>query len=151
MAEITLRHARAQDGARLAAIHIRSRRIAMPFLPHLHSDEETLQWMTSYVLPKLEVWAAETAGEIVGYMALEAEQVDHLYIAPEWQGRGAGKLLINQAKQLRSRRLQLYCFAMNAPARAFYESHGFVPIGFTDGERNEEQLADVLYEWTASR
>ena len=33
----------------------------------------------------------------------------------------------------------------NPPARLFYEKHGFKMIG--TGHENEENLADILYEW----
>jgi GNAT superfamily N-acetyltransferase len=105
--------------------------------------------MRDAVLPRMEVWVAESADEIVGYLALQGEMVEQLYIAPQWQRTGVGSLMMEKAKQLRPQALSLYCFAINAPARAFYEKRGFVPVEFSDGQRNEEGLPDVLYRWTA--
>ncbi len=158
MANVAPRRARPDDAQKLAEVHTTARRVSIPFLPRLHTDEETVRWISELVLPAMEVWVAEVAesipghsvtNEIAGYLALEGELIDQLYILPRWQRRGVGTVLLDQARQLRPERLRLYCFAMNAPARAFYEARGFVPIAFTDGERNEEKLPDVLYEWAA--
>jgi len=158
MTNVTLRRARPEDAQKLAEVHMTARRVSIPFLAHLHSDEETVRWMSELVLPAMEVWVAEAAesfpghsvtNEIAGYLALEDELIDQLYILPQWQGRGVATLLLEKARQVRPEALRLYCFAMNAPARAFYEARGFVPIEFTDGERNEEKLPDVLYRWVA--
>ena len=157
-AAITLRRARPDDAPNLAEVHTTARRISIPFLPHLHTDAETVRWMAEVVVPTMEVWVAEatqtppgcfTSGELAGFLALDGEMIDHLYVAPQLQRNGIGSRLIDKAKQLRPDRLGLYCFAMNAPARAFYEARGFVPIEFSDGERNEEKLPDVLYRWVA--
>jgi len=158
MAKVTLRRARPDDAPKLAEVHMTARLVSIPFLAHLHTDEETVRWISELVLPAMEVWVAEATesipgyfvtNEIAGYLALEGEMIDQLYILPQWQRRGVGTLLLDKARQLRPERLILYCFAMNAPARAFYEARGFVPIEFTDGERNEEKLPDVLYRWVA--
>jgi hypothetical protein len=39
-------------------------------------------------------------------------------------------------------------FAANAPARAFYEKHGFVAVEATDGSRNEAGAPDIRYRWS---
>ncbi len=151
MAAFTLRRARPEDASKLAAIHITSRRVSMPYLPNLHTGQETLRWMTDHVVAHLEVWVADAAGEIVAYLALEGEMIDQLYVAPAWQRRSVGSALMERARQLRPEGMSLYCFAVNAPARAFYEARGFVAVDFNDGQRNEEGLPDVLYRWVARK
>jgi GNAT superfamily N-acetyltransferase len=145
MGDVTLRRAHPRDAAALAELHTRTRRISIPYLPHVHSDEETHKWMADHVVPHLEVWVAEVSGEVAGYLALEKDMVDQLYVAPDYQHRGIGSLLLEKAKQSRPEGLELYCFTRNAPARVFSEACGFVPIQFTDGQRNEEHEPDVLY------
>jgi len=46
--------------------------------------------------------------------------------------------------------LSLWCFQQNHAARAFYARHGFVEGTRTDGQNNEERLADVKLEWRAA-
>jgi hypothetical protein len=55
-------------------------------------------------------------------------------------------MLLEKAKE-NAEQLELWCFQQNGEARYFYESHGFQPVLFTEGENNEEHLPDVRYKW----
>jgi GNAT superfamily N-acetyltransferase len=123
----------------------------MPYLPELRSDDEVRVWTRETLLPKAEVWIAEIAGEPVGYLALVDDILDHLYVAPDHQGRGVGSMLLAKAKALRPAGLRLYAFQRNRRARAFYEARGFTPVGFSDGAGNQEREPDVLYAWPGTR
>jgi hypothetical protein len=57
-----------------------------------------------------------------------------------------GSSLIAVAKRQRPGGLKLWTFEANSRARRFYERHGFVVTGGTDGG-NEEGAPDVRYEW----
>ena len=70
-------------------------------------------------------------------MALSDSMVEQLYVAPDWIGHGVGRRLLDLAKDRRPDGLELYCFQANACARRFYEGHGFVPVAFGDGTRND--------------
>ncbi|CAM5520328.1 hypothetical protein STENM327S_03280 [Streptomyces tendae] len=72
-------------------------------------------------------------------------------LAPERRGRGLGDRFVALAKERRAGGLSLWTFQVNAPARRFYERHGFTPVQWTDGERNEEREPDVRYVWQPSR
>jgi ribosomal protein S18 acetylase RimI-like enzyme len=89
-------------------------------------------------------WVARWEGQIVGYMLVHGEDLDHLYVRPGWQRRGIGRALLAKAKALSPQRLVLWTFQRNAAARAFYEAHGFRVVGCSDG-RNEEGEPDVQY------
>jgi GNAT superfamily N-acetyltransferase len=143
-----IRTAAAGDASEIAEVHTVAMREAMPYLPHLHSDEETRAWVTEAVLPRQEVWVAEADGRVVGVTALEGDMVQQLYILPGYQGSGIGSALLALAKSRRPGGLRLYAFQRNTRARGFYERRGFVAIAFGDGSGNEEGEPDVLYEWT---
>ena len=145
---IKLRRASGGDAREVAEVYIASRRGAAEFMPTIHSDEEIRGWIASVLVPNLEVWVAEVDGRIGGFVALDGEMLDQLFIAPAMQRQGVGERLLNMAKEVSPRRLRLYTFQKNTPARHFYEARGFVAIDFNDGSRNEEQTPDVLYEWT---
>ncbi len=150
-ARFVLRRARPADAAAIAEVYIASRRGAARYFPTLHSDDDIRGWIATHLVPNLEVWVAEAAepvgGTIIGMMALEADMVEQLYIAPEAQRRGVGDGLLAIAMRERPARLRLWTFQANTPARRFYEARGFRAIEFTDGSRNEERTPDVLYEW----
>ncbi len=151
MTDVTLRRAGAEDADELAALFLASRREALPFLPELHSDEETHAWMGNVVVPGSEVWLAEEGGRIVGFVAVTGDHLDHLYVRPGHQRRGIGGRLLAKAQELSPERLDLWAFERNAAARAFYERHGFVVVEFGDGSGNEEREPDVRYEWRSAQ
>lgn len=146
---IHLRPANRDDADAIAEIHISSRREALPYLPNLHSDEETHHWAANVVLPNQDVWVAESDGEIVGYAAIEGAELNDLYVRPGRQGQGVGSALLARARELSPGMLSLWTFQRNKRARRFYERHGFEAVEFGDGSGNEEGEPDVRYRWTA--
>ena len=146
---ITLRQAGPADGPAIAQLFTASRRDALPYLPELHTEDDTLDHFTNTVPARCEVWVAEEGGRLIGFMAwnAETEHLDHLYLLPGRYRQGLGTKLLDKAKALSRGKIQLYAFQRNARARAFYERHGFTAIWFGDGAENEEGEPDVLYEW----
>lgn len=148
-----LREARSGDADRLTRLFLASRAAAMPYLRRVHSDEATLGWMTHVVLPGTDVWVAELCeegadAEIVGFLSLDGQELEHLYLSPGARRRGIGTLLLAKARERSPEGLALHTFQRNTAARAFYERHGFTPSEFDDGSRNEEGEPDVRYRWT---
>ena len=111
----------------------------------MHTDDEVRKWIRKVVLPTTTVWVAETDGAIVGFFSLDGHTLGHLYVHPDHQRAQIGTALLQLARSLSPKHLQLYTFAQNKGARRFYERHGFRAIAF--GTDNEENLPDVLYEW----
>lgn len=148
---IEIRRAVAEDAAEVARVFIASQAEALPFLRTLHTDGETVAFITEDVFAKDDVWVAVENERIVGMMALAGTHIDHLYLLPSRYRRGIGTKLIETAKELHPFQLTLYAFQVNMRARSFYEHHGFVPIEFGDGSGNEAGEPDVLYEWRGLR
>jgi ribosomal protein S18 acetylase RimI-like enzyme len=119
----------------------------MPYLPDLHTDEETRAGFRDVVLARNEVHVAEEEGAIVGFVALGENTVEHLYVRPDRQGRGVGGELLELAKHRRPGGFTLYVFQRNAEARRFYERRGLRVLALGDGSGNEEGEPDALYEW----
>ncbi len=147
MNDFEIRRARSDDAEAIGDVHLDSRREAMPWLPILHSREDTITYFTDHVLLHEDVLVAEANHIVVGFIALRCGHIDHLYIAPAYQHRGIGDQLLAIAKELHPDGLTLWTFQQNARARRFYEAHGFVASEFTDGLHNEEGQPDVLYTW----
>jgi GNAT superfamily N-acetyltransferase len=144
-----VRPAAAADIREVTELFLASRRDALPYLPALHTDDETRGWMAGVVFPAGGVSVAVVNRRIVGFAALNGtrDHLDHLYVLPGWYGRGIGSALLARAKESSPGRLRLFTFQRNARARAFYEARGFAVVDFNDGSRNEEGEPDVLYEW----
>jgi len=98
---------------------------------------------------------AEDGGEIVGYVAvgratrLESNRhvadIRGLAVAPDHQGRGLGRALVqaalDAARERGARKVTLRVLAPNTAARALYESCGFV----VEGVRRDEFFLDGRY------
>jgi GNAT superfamily N-acetyltransferase len=139
--------ARPEDAPAIAAIHLTSRQETMPHLQRAHTDDETRDHFARVVGDRPQAWwVLRHQGQVVAYMLIDGEDLDHLYVAPGHHGQGFGSALLAKAKALSPRRLELRTFQRNERARAFYEARGFRPIRQTDGE-NEEREPDVQYEW----
>lgn len=146
---IALRPATPQDAIVIASIHMDARRVAMPYLPELHSDQETEAWIRDIVLPHQDVWLAMVHDDVAGYIAIDGTCIEALYVRPVCQGQGVGGVLLRHAKDRSAGALALWTFQRNIRARRFYEARGFCAVEFTDGAGNEEHEPDVRYAWVS--
>ena len=144
-----MRPATAADAPAITALFLAARAAAMPWLPDLHSDDETAAFIRDVVLPGCDVQLATGAdGEVLGFAAREGAVLEHLYVRPDAQRAGIGTALLRQAMAASPAGLTLFVFQANTAARAFYERHGFAVLEADDaGERNEEHLPDLRYGW----
>lgn len=147
---IKLRRAGLDDAAAIAEVWLASYRAAYEF-PRAHTDDEVRQFVREVLVPTSDLWVATAPGVgVVALMALTSDEVNQLYVAPGWTGRGIGSRLIALAKERHPDGLTLYTFQVNAGAQRFYERHGFVEVERGDGSGNEERQPDVRYAWRPS-
>jgi ribosomal protein S18 acetylase RimI-like enzyme len=148
---VIIRRATSSDAEATAELYMRARRAAAAagtIPPLVHDDDQVRAWVTHVVIPRLECWLAKRAsGTIVGMLALDAEEIDQLYVDPDLTRVGIGAELIAVAKRERPNGLQLWTFVSNENAQRFYLRHGFREVQRTDGSRNEERAPDVQYAW----
>jgi ribosomal protein S18 acetylase RimI-like enzyme len=131
-------------------VFLASRAASMPYLPRIHSDEDTLAWIAHVVLPESRVWVAVDSGaqQILGFAALETDMLEHLYLRPDTRRRGIGTALLAEVCAAAANGLSLHVFQRNEDAIAFYTRHGFELVDTNDGSRNEENEPDATYRWT---
>jgi ribosomal protein S18 acetylase RimI-like enzyme len=141
-----IRKATTSDIPALINIHNQARRSGMPWLPQLHSHASDLNFFENRVLPNYHVHIYEQDDRAVGYIALDTDWIEQLYLLPEVWRMGIGSKLLALGLRDVSYR-QLWVFKQNATAQAFYKSHGFVPVEETDGSNNEEGCPDIRMEW----
>lgn len=145
--EVVLRRAAGRDAAAVADVWLRSYTAALPTVVRAHTDDEVRDYFREVVVPSRETWVAEAGGGVVGMMVLAGDLLSQLYLDPDWRGRGIGDRFVALAKERSPGGLTLWTFQVNKPAHRFYERHGFVAVGSTDGSGNEEREPDVRYEW----
>lgn len=142
-----IRRARPADGEAIGDVWLASWRATFDFPPG-HPDDAVRTWLATELLRTRETWVAEDPdGRVVALMALSESMIDQLYVAPDRLGVGIGARLVDLAKIRRPAGLDLFCFAVNTRAQAFYELRGFVAIARGDGSENEEGQPDIRYAW----
>jgi len=143
-----IRPAGVDDVEGAADVYLAARHAAVPAIPPMvHTDDEVRAWFRTAVWTGRETWVAVVDATVVGILVLDGTEVEQLYVAPGRTGQELGSRLLDQAKALRPGGLALWVFAGNVGARRFYERHGFVEIGGTDGSGNEEGAPDVRCAW----
>ena len=83
----------------------------------------------------------------VAFLALDGDEIDHLYVDPGHHRQGHGTALL-AAAQAAHEHLELWVFQRNLGAIAFYEAHGFAIVASTDGADNEEHEPDHRMAWS---
>jgi GNAT superfamily N-acetyltransferase len=146
---VTLRDAVPSDADSMTAVFLAARRMAMPWLPALHTDARTRDWLAGIVLRDCRVRVAEAERAVTGFAAIQDGWLHHLYVAPAHQRTGIGSRLLEEAKAIAGASLELHVFQRNRGARVFYQRHGFVEAAFSDGAGNEELEPDLVMRWTA--
>lgn len=86
--------------------------------------QSQIENMRNIYLPASETYVFESASHVVGFYALYENNLAAIFVAPEWQGKGIGKQLLNHAKNQRTA-LTLSVYAENEPSYQFYLSQGF--------------------------
>jgi putative acetyltransferase len=105
------------------------RRTSQAAFPQIQYPESNEWWQERLreVIERNSVWLAELDAHLAGFMAIDVARgyIDQLFVDVDAQRRGAGSALIELAKTLSPNGLRLHTLVENAPARAFYEKHGF--------------------------
>ena len=76
------------------------------------------------LLPQVEVYVYENGQKIQGFIGLNGEYIEGIFVSGEIQSQGIGKLLLNFVKDRRSK-LSLNVYQKNTQAIHFYQREGF--------------------------
>ena len=115
--------------------------VAYRFMNWSYSEREVRAWYAS----KFKEWdwglVAEENGVVVAFVAIASTHLDQLFVEPDYQGRGIGTLLLNEALRRTPTVATLNVFEQNTQARLFYERHGFRELRRF---LNERELCQIL-------
>jgi ribosomal protein S18 acetylase RimI-like enzyme len=146
--DVGIRPGRPDDAAALADLFWRVREENAATIPRIVHPRETVRPFLASVLEADDVWVATVGEHPVGFLAVAPDgDLDHLYVARAHTGAGLGTRLVRLAQHRHPEGLSLWVFASNTGAVRFYERHGFVVVGGTDGD-NEEGAPDLRMRWT---
>lgn len=111
---------------------------------HTFLEEHHIQFyrdMVGEILEQrqVEVWEAlNTEQQPVGFIGLQNNVIEMLFVDPSQHGQGVGRLLIEHTIELKGHHLKVDVNEQNAGAAQFYKKMGFVQIGRSelDGSGN---------------
>ena len=117
-----IRELRKADINKVANIWLDTNITAHYFIPEQY-------WKSNFELVKelllqATVYVYEDNQEIRGFIGLNDEYVEGIFVSDEMQSLGIGKLLLNYAKDKRNK-LFLNVYQKNARAISFYQREGF--------------------------
>ena len=144
--ELTLRPGAAEDLD--AVVQVYAAAATGPGQPGDDRPEPEVRAWVSRLLEHPELWVATTSvGDVVGFLHLDGDWMDQLFVHPDHQRRGVGTSLLELAKALRPRGFGLRVHEANARARAFYTRSGLVELEHTDGSSHRDGSPDVQMAW----
>ncbi len=82
------------------------------------------QGLVKELLPRAEVYVYEKDGEILGFVGLDGEYIEGIFVFPQMQSHGIGKSLVDFLKTKKAG-LRLNVYQKNTRAIRFYEREGF--------------------------
>ncbi|WP_344979567.1 GNAT family N-acetyltransferase [Streptosporangium fragile] len=138
MEEIIIRRYEASDEAAVVDLWSRAVKLAHPFIEG-EGEGERARKLREIYLVAADNWVAETSGAAVGLLGLLGAEIGGLFVAPEAQGRGVGRALVEHAAALHGE-VTLEVFEGNTRARRFYDLMGFIERG----RRTDEETGHVL-------
>ena len=169
--EPTLRLATIDDLDSIVTVHIASREAAyrghLPddAMDHQSVEERRSRWVGWLTAGEAQgqTLVAEIAGSIAGFCRFGPEasdpagrfrEIQRLYVAPDAQGHGLGRALLERATAMIATsgctRAMLDVFDFNADAIRFYEHLGWVRFGVTvtpgPPDRSDGSITRYLYE-----
>ena len=98
------------------------------------------------VVAENQMWVYELNNIPVGFLGIQGDYIDRLYVDPNHHRQGIGKALLDHARKLSPQHLWLKTDQANKMSRPFYEKDGFVATKFGVSPPPESE-PDVEYHW----
>ena len=107
-------------------------------------------WKNNYdavkeMLPQAEVYVYENDNKIQGFVGLNDEYIEGIFVSDEMQSRGIGKLLLDFAKEKRMK-LHLNVYQKNIRAINFYQREDFEIRGEGLDEATGEKDYEMIWQ-----
>lgn len=110
------------------------------------ADRVDIDALVAEWLPTVELWLVDDDMRPVGFLVMDGEMIDALFVDPTAHGRGFGTALLNHALMLSPEAL-VDASEQATNALPFYEARGFVRIGRseTDPQGRPYPLVHLRY------
>ncbi|MGO3733337.1 MAG: GNAT family N-acetyltransferase [Vagococcus sp.] len=97
------------------------------------------------LLPNASLYVCKEHGQIVGFLGLNGNDIEGLFVRDDCKRRGIGAQLLNSVKEDNSK-LMLYVYEKNTQAIRFYLSQGFKQVCKQRDEINNENEYGMRWE-----
>ena len=138
-----IRLANADDFQALSEIWLEASLLAHGFIPASHWQDNKIAMQAVY-LPAAQVYLLEDEHAIFGFIAVIAQHIEALFIAPKYQGQGMGKRLLEHVQQTNDT-LMLNVYQDNVQGVRFY-THNHFKIE-QEGFDEQTNAADFVMVW----
>lgn len=140
-----IRKLRKADINRVADIWLKTNLKAHYFIPEQY-------WTNNYevvkeMFPQAEVYVYEDDKIIQGFVGINDEYIEGIFVSDEMQSRGIGKILLDYIKDKKDR-LQLKVYQKNVRAMSFYQREGFTIQSESMDEFTREK--EYVMNWESS-
>ena len=130
------------DINRVADIWLKTNLKAHYFIPEQY-------WTNNYevvkeMLPQADVYVYEDDKIIQGFVGINDEYIEGIFVSDEMQSHGIGKILLDYMKDKKVR-LQLNVYQKNVRAISFYQREGFTIQGEQIDEFTDEK--EYVMNW----
>ena len=115
----------------------------------VHSFIPEKYWMDNFemvkdILPQAEIYVYENLGKISGFIGLNKDYIEGIFVEKNMRSKGIGKQLLNYVKKLKDE-MHLSVYQKNYKAISFYQREDFVVQAESiDNDTNEKEL---LMSW----
>jgi putative acetyltransferase len=114
----------------------------------VYSFEDACEFFRRVIVIENQIWVYEKDGVPIGFLAIQGDFIDRLYVDPAYHRQGIGQALLMKARELLPKHMWLYTHVANKMARSFYEKNGFIAEKFGVSPEPESE-PDVEYHWRA--
>ena len=148
----TIRLYKTEDFEPITRMWFDAQTVAMPDMMARmeYKFDEAQAYFRNVIVLETQIWVYERDGVPLGFIAIQGELIDRLYVHPAYHRQGIGQALLMKARELLPEHIWLYTHVANKMARAFYEKNDFIAEGFGVSPAPESE-PDVEYHWRAKK
>lgn len=117
-------------------------------IPERRTPEQVRAWILGLLeVHGRELLVAERDGDLLGFLLLEGEWINLVFVHPGRPARGVGAAFLDLARALCPDGFGLRVHLSNERARAFYRRQGLVELERTDGRGYADGEPDLQMAW----
>lgn len=144
--DFLIREVKKQEIPKVAEIWLAANLDAHDFIPETYWRDHLE--MVEELLAKAWICVCEEEGKILGFLGMDGDYIEGIFVEKDQRGRGIGKLLLDYVKGFK-KKLELRVYEKNSRAIRFYRREKFcVSAEEIDRDTGEKEYR-MLYNETA--